>query len=44
MVNFGILWYKFNCLPNDEILDWTKLKAFADNKKFFKHLPHNPDF
>ena len=22
----------FNSLPNDKILDWSKLKAFADNK------------
>ena len=22
----------FNSLPNNEILDWSKLKAFADNK------------
>ena len=22
----------FNRLPNDEILDWSKLKAFADDK------------
>ena len=24
--------YDFNSLPNDKILDWSKLKAFADNK------------
>ena len=23
---------KFNSLPNDKILDWSKLKAFADEK------------
>ena len=23
---------KFNPLPNDKILDWSKFKAFADNK------------
>ena len=23
---------RFNSLPNDKILDWSKLKAFADNK------------
>ena len=23
---------KFNSVPNNEILDWSKLKAFADNK------------
>ena len=23
---------KFNSLPNDKILDWFKLKTFADNK------------
>ena len=22
----------YNSLPNDKILDWSKLKAFADNK------------
>ena len=22
----------FNSLPNDKLLDWTKLKAFADDK------------
>ena len=22
----------FNSIPNDKILDWSKLKAFADNK------------
>ena len=22
----------FNSVPNDKILDWSKLKAFADNK------------
>ena len=22
----------FNSLPNDKILEWSKLKAFADNK------------
>ena len=29
-------WFKgvlfFNSLPNDKILDWSKLKAFADDK------------
>ena len=24
--------YLFNSLPNDKILDWSKLKAFADDK------------
>ena len=24
--------YCFNVLPNDEILDWSKSKAFADDK------------
>ena len=28
---FMILW-SFNSLPNDKILDWSKLKAFADDK------------
>ena len=26
------LFCQFNSLPNDKILDWFKLKAFADNK------------
>ena len=26
------LWYRLNSLPNDKILDWSKLKAFADDK------------
>ena len=30
MVNFRHT--QFNALPNDKILDWSKLKAFADNK------------
>ena len=32
--NFAV-WYRgegFNSLPNDKILDWSNLKAFADNK------------
>ena len=29
----------FNSLPNDKILDWSKLKAFADDKiKVTEHL------
>ena len=24
----------FNSLPNDKILDWSKLKAFADNNLY----------
>ena len=24
-------WMHFNCLSNDKILDWSKLKASADN-------------
>ena len=27
-----IVWEWVNSLPNDKILDWSKLKAFADNK------------
>ena len=27
-----IVWERVNYLPNDKILDFTKLKAFADNK------------
>ena len=29
---FSNLTYLFNSLPNDKILDWSKLKAFADDK------------
>ena len=29
-MGLGIILY--NCLPNDIFLDWSKLKAFADNK------------
>ena len=28
----GVIMYCFNTLPNDNILDWYKLKAFADDK------------
>ena len=28
--DFGL--YQINSLPNDKILDWSKLKAFADDK------------
>ena len=28
---FRIVWYSFNSLPNDKILDWSKLKALADD-------------
>ena len=27
-----IVWEWVNCLPNDKILDWSKLKQLADNK------------
>ena len=27
-----LLCFNFNSLPNDKILDWSKLKAFADDK------------
>ena len=27
-----IVWEWINSLPNDKFLDWTKLKAFADDK------------
>ena len=27
-----IVWYTVNSLPNDKISDWSKFKAFADNK------------
>ena len=26
------VWKRVNSLPNDKILDWSKLKAFADGK------------
>ena len=29
----------FNSLPNDKILDWSKLKAFADNKLSVNEKP-----
>ena len=29
-MGLGIILY--NCLPNDIFLDWSKLKAFADDK------------
>ena len=28
----GIVYNKVNSLPNDKILDWSKLKAIADDK------------
>ena len=28
----NVEWFKFNSLPYDMILDWSKLKAFADDK------------
>ena len=27
-----VVWEKVNSLPNDNLLDWLKLKAFADCK------------
>ena len=27
-----IMWFRVNPLPNDKMLDWLKLKAFADGK------------
>ena len=27
-----VFWWGFNSLPKDEILGWSKLKAWADNK------------
>ena len=27
-----VFWIRVNSLPNDKILDWMKLKAFADDK------------
>ena len=29
---FSISYYAFHSLLNDKILDWSKLRAFADNK------------
>ena len=29
----GIVWQRVYSLPNDKILDWSKLTAFADDKK-----------
>ena len=26
-----IVWYRVNLLPDDKILDWSKLKQIADN-------------
>ena len=28
----GFVWDRVNSLPNNKFLDWSKLKAFADNK------------
>ena len=27
-----IVWLRFNSVPNDKILEWSKLKAFADRR------------
>ena len=32
MLTFMKIYLSFNSLPNDKILDWSKLKALADNK------------
>ena len=32
LLRFAIVWQWINSLPNDKILDRSKLKAFADNK------------
>ena len=29
----GIVWYRVNFLPNYKIFDWSKMKAFTDDKK-----------
>ena len=31
-VKTRVCWERVNSLPNDKVLDWSKLKAFADNK------------
>ena len=31
-LNVRIVKQRFNSLPNNKIFDWSKLKAFADNK------------
>ena len=42
---FQVRWLVCNSLPNDKILDRSKLKAFADdNKKFTLLFPHSLDF
>ena len=28
----GLVWERVNSIPNSKILDWSKFKAFADNK------------
>ena len=28
----GLVWERVNTLPNDKILNWTKLKVFANDK------------
>ena len=32
LLKVGIVWERVTSLPNNKILDWFKLKAFADNK------------
>ena len=32
MIQWLVLQNGFNSLPNDKILDWSKFKAFADDK------------
>ena len=32
VLKHGIVWYWFNFLPKEKFLDWSKLKAFANDK------------
>ena len=34
----GILCQLTNSVPNDKILDWSKLKAFADDNLYTAHM------
>ena len=37
-------WLSVNSLPNDKILDWPKLKAFADYKMKVLKVPIAPNY
>ena len=28
----SVVWERVNSLPNNEVIDWTEIKAFADDK------------